>query len=112
MFGGGRQHGPSVGTTDDSIIDEATAQYLRTRLVEALSLPEAAKPCYTCYLRKVYRLRPSLRLQILTHIRSNVQKVHLPRRARNVEEADFNAAMTGHSSLLLETPVRSDFPGL
>ncbi|KAK3075793.1 hypothetical protein LTR53_000618 [Teratosphaeriaceae sp. CCFEE 6253] len=40
MFGGGRQHGPSIGVTDDSVVDPATAQYLRSRLVDALSLPE------------------------------------------------------------------------
>ncbi|KAI7136055.1 hypothetical protein KC352_g30498 [Hortaea werneckii] len=40
MFGGGRQHGPSIGVTDDSILDHKTAKYLRRRLVEALGLPE------------------------------------------------------------------------
>lgn len=43
MFGGGRQHGPSMGVTDDNVIDEVTAKYLRSRLVEALGLPEGAK---------------------------------------------------------------------
>ncbi|TKA22779.1 hypothetical protein B0A50_07881 [Salinomyces thailandicus] len=40
MFGGGRQHGPSIGVTDDSVLDPKTAAYLRRRLVEALGLPE------------------------------------------------------------------------
>jgi len=40
MFGGGRQHGPSIGVTDDSVMDDETAKYLRSRLVEALGLPE------------------------------------------------------------------------
>ncbi|KXT04198.1 hypothetical protein AC578_103 [Pseudocercospora eumusae] len=40
MFGGGRQHGKSIGVTDDSFIDDETGKYLRTRLVEALNLPE------------------------------------------------------------------------
>lgn len=40
MFGGGRQHGPSIGVTDDSVIDEETAKYLRTRLTEVLALPD------------------------------------------------------------------------
>ena len=60
MFGGGRQHGPSIGVTDDSIIDEKTAKYLRTRLVDALDLPEGKrKPeqsflgCDHCAVRKV-----------------------------------------------------------
>ena len=40
MFGGGRQCGPSMGLTDDSVIDEKTAHYLRFQLIEALDLPE------------------------------------------------------------------------
>ena len=40
MFGGGRQHGPSIGTTDDSVIEDKTAKYLRSRLIDALGLPE------------------------------------------------------------------------
>ena len=44
MFGGGRQHGESVGATDDSVLDPATAAYLRRRLVAALSLPEGQGP--------------------------------------------------------------------
>ena len=43
MFGGGRQHGPSIGETDDSDIDPKTAHYLRTRLVSAFALPEGSK---------------------------------------------------------------------
>jgi glycine/D-amino acid oxidase-like deaminating enzyme len=41
MFGGGRQHGQSLGVTDDSVVDPDTAHYLRSRLLEALQLPEA-----------------------------------------------------------------------
>ncbi|TKA74359.1 hypothetical protein B0A55_05509 [Friedmanniomyces simplex] len=40
MFGGGQQHGPSIGVTDDNVVDSETATYLRTRLITALSLPE------------------------------------------------------------------------
>ncbi|KAM3417151.1 hypothetical protein BST61_g8726 [Cercospora zeina] len=40
MFGGGRQHGPSIGVTDDSVVDENTARYLRSRLVDVFQLPE------------------------------------------------------------------------
>jgi glycine/D-amino acid oxidase-like deaminating enzyme len=40
MFGGGRQHGPSMGITDDSVIDPNTAAYLRRRLIDALDLRE------------------------------------------------------------------------
>ncbi|KAF2725385.1 DAO-domain-containing protein [Polychaeton citri CBS 116435] len=40
MFGGGRQHEPSVGTVDDSFVEDSTALYLRRRLVFALGLPE------------------------------------------------------------------------
>lgn len=43
MFGGGRQHGPSIGVTDDDVIDPITAKYLRSRLVEALGLEGDAK---------------------------------------------------------------------
>lgn len=38
MFGGGRQQGPSIGVTDDSVLEVKTAKYLRTRLVETLGL--------------------------------------------------------------------------
>ncbi|PIA94294.1 hypothetical protein CB0940_08188 [Cercospora beticola] len=41
MFGGGRQHGPSIGVTDDSVVDPKTAHYLRSRLIEAFQLPES-----------------------------------------------------------------------
>ncbi|KAF2207062.1 hypothetical protein CERZMDRAFT_88824 [Cercospora zeae-maydis SCOH1-5] len=40
MFGGGRQHGPSIGVSDDSVVDEKTARYLRSRLLEVFQLPE------------------------------------------------------------------------
>lgn len=40
MFGGGRQMKSCVGVADDSEIDASTAGYLRTRLVDALALPE------------------------------------------------------------------------
>ncbi|KAK3676840.1 hypothetical protein LTR78_003044 [Recurvomyces mirabilis] len=40
MFGGGRQHGPSISETDDGVVDPQTARYLRTRLVGAFGLPE------------------------------------------------------------------------
>lgn len=65
MFGGGRQCLPSVGETDDSVIDPETAKYLRRRLVDALGLPEketlelerASRPtvvaCKYCRMRKV-----------------------------------------------------------
>lgn len=43
MFGGGRQHGQSIGVTDDSVVDPETAHYLRSRLVEAFKLPEGQK---------------------------------------------------------------------
>ncbi|GAB7359795.1 hypothetical protein MBLNU230_g6964t1 [Neophaeotheca triangularis] len=39
MFGGGRQHGPSIGVTDDSVIDDKTAAYLSSRLVKVLTPP-------------------------------------------------------------------------
>lgn len=39
-FGGGRQHGPSIGVTDDSVLDAETAKYLRTRLTDVLALPD------------------------------------------------------------------------
>lgn len=45
MFGGGRQFGLSVGITDDSVIDDDTAKYLRSRLVDALGLPEGMMRC-------------------------------------------------------------------
>ena len=61
MFGGGRQHGPSMGTTDDSVLDEKTAQYLRTRLVDAFALPEgkatSSEPCDYCRRRRVRKAR-------------------------------------------------------
>lgn len=41
MFGGGRQHGPSIGVTDDSVVDSKTAHYLRSRLIEVFQLPES-----------------------------------------------------------------------
>jgi hypothetical protein len=40
MFGGGRTFGKSVGVTDDSTFDKATAAYLRRELVEAFDLEE------------------------------------------------------------------------
>ncbi|CAK4033779.1 fad dependent oxidoreductase like [Lecanosticta acicola] len=40
MFGGGRQHGPSMGTVDDNQLDAQTAAYLRGKLIEAMNLPE------------------------------------------------------------------------
>lgn len=40
MFGGGRQHGPSIGVTDDGVLDPETARYLRKTLVQVLGLPE------------------------------------------------------------------------
>ncbi|KAK4961884.1 hypothetical protein LTR10_002377 [Elasticomyces elasticus] len=43
MFGGGRQHGPSIGVTDDNVVDPETAKYLRSRLVDCLSLPEGGE---------------------------------------------------------------------
>lgn len=43
MFGGGRQHGRSIGVTDDSSIDEETGHYLRGRLVEVFNLPEGGE---------------------------------------------------------------------
>ncbi len=64
MFGGGRQNGRSMGVTDDSIIDNGTAQYLRSRLVDAFALPEGwtqfreINACDYCRSRKVrYRCR-------------------------------------------------------
>lgn len=62
MFGGGRQHGRSIGVTDDSVISDKTAHYLRGRLVEALNLPEGGQraildvACSYCEKRKVGRL--------------------------------------------------------
>lgn len=68
MFGGGRHTGLYYGT-DDSVIDEGTAGYLRGRLVEKLALPEGKKgaggdgsevmeeeeqKCDVCIRRKVY----------------------------------------------------------
>lgn len=59
MFGGGRQHGSSIGVTDDSVIDDKTAHYLRGRLVEALNLPEGGQravldvACNYCKTRSV-----------------------------------------------------------
>lgn len=61
MFGGGRQYGPSMGVTDDSEIDDETARYLRSNLVETLGLPEGKEMegggrmvvCQFCRMRKV-----------------------------------------------------------
>lgn len=66
MFGGGRQCLPCIGETDDSVIDDETARYLRRRLVEALGLPEGKgtpagvesqtvtrTACENCHRRKV-----------------------------------------------------------
>lgn len=59
MFGGGRQHGRSIGVTNDDVIDDKTAHYLRGRLVEALNLPEGGQravldvACNYCKTRKV-----------------------------------------------------------
>ena len=59
MFGGGRQKAPSVGVTDDSVLDEDTAKYLRSRLTDALALPEAKHAikgvhgCNFCRSKKV-----------------------------------------------------------
>ncbi|KAK5136688.1 hypothetical protein LTR08_002341 [Meristemomyces frigidus] len=39
MFGGGREVDAGLGVTDDSVVDEATAAYLRGTLVKALGLP-------------------------------------------------------------------------
>ena len=36
MFGGGRQHGPSLGLTDDSVVDPRVARYLRRALLDLL----------------------------------------------------------------------------
>lgn len=58
MFGGGR-HVSRVYNTDDSVIDEATARYLRTKLIENLGLPEGKNEagevgvCEYCRTRKV-----------------------------------------------------------
>jgi hypothetical protein len=59
MFGGGR-HNARVYTTDDTVIDETTATYLRTRLLESLGLPEGKDDCEaevgvcdSCRTRKV-----------------------------------------------------------
>lgn len=43
MFGGGRQHGPSLGITNDNQLDQKTASYLRGRLVDVLNLPEGGE---------------------------------------------------------------------
>ena len=40
MFGGGRTETPSLGVTDDSVIDEKTATYLRRQLAYVFDLPE------------------------------------------------------------------------
>lgn len=72
MFGGGR-HISRVYTTDDSVIDDATAKYLRTKLVENLALPEGAKQdgydkkrdkCDCCILRRVSVARASGNCQL------------------------------------------------
>ncbi|KAK4542445.1 hypothetical protein LTR36_006697 [Oleoguttula mirabilis] len=74
MFGGGRQHGPSIGVTDDSVLDRETARYLRTRLVQALGLPErrAERACVSC-----------------TNCQSDSQHCLLP---PNTRTAEFTAA--------------------
>ncbi len=36
LFGGGRQHGPSLGLTDDSVVDPRVARYLRRALLDLL----------------------------------------------------------------------------
>lgn len=40
MFGGGRTQNHSMGVTDDGVVDEATAKYLRRQLVDVFALPE------------------------------------------------------------------------
>jgi len=40
MFGGGRTQNHSMGVTDDSVVDGATAAYLRRQLVDVFALPE------------------------------------------------------------------------
>lgn len=40
MFGGGRTQNHSMGVTDDAVVDEATAAYLRRQLVDVFALPE------------------------------------------------------------------------
>lgn len=40
MFGGGRNLGESMGVTDDSIVEDKTAHYLRRTLLDACDLPE------------------------------------------------------------------------
>lgn len=56
MFGGGR-HNARIYTTDDSEIDDKTAQYLRSKLIENLGLPEGevweVGGCEYCRKRKV-----------------------------------------------------------
>ena len=47
MFGGGRQFGPSIGETDDSALNEKTAEYLRGKLVDALGLDEGKSEAKT-----------------------------------------------------------------
>jgi len=44
MFGGGKQCGPSVGITDDSVVDPNVAEYLRHRLFDVFCLPKKLEP--------------------------------------------------------------------
>ncbi|KAM0714808.1 hypothetical protein Q7P37_009272 [Cladosporium fusiforme] len=44
MFGGGRTLGHSMNVTDDSVIEEKTAAYLRRELIDAFELPERSDP--------------------------------------------------------------------
>ena len=66
MFGGGRQFQSCVGVTDDSEIDDKTAKYLRTRLLEALGLPERTRSggercsCAYCRGHEVSHHHPSI----------------------------------------------------
>ena len=64
MFGGGRQNGGSIGVTDDSVIDDKTAKYLRSRLIDTLGLPDGnlgkaddSLRCDRCKARNVRSLR-------------------------------------------------------
>jgi glycine/D-amino acid oxidase-like deaminating enzyme len=42
MFGGGRTSAPSLGVTDDSVVDPETAAYLHRQLVGVFKLPEGS----------------------------------------------------------------------
>ena len=44
MFGGGRTSAPSLGVTDDSLVDPETASYLKRQLVDVFELPERENP--------------------------------------------------------------------